>query len=183
MKTVILLRHAKSSWADPELDDHDRPLNKRGKASAPLIADWMKRSGYRPDRVLCSSAKRTRQTLKRMRDAMPDLPQAILEPRLYHADPGVMFGLLSEQPDQSDTVLVLGHQPGLSAFARKLVNGHVRPRCVRAFQHFPTAAAAVLTLPVARWEDLAPNSAAFIDFAVPRELAAGERAIMLPDRG
>lgn len=182
MKTVILLRHAKSSWADPDLDDHDRPLNKRGKAAAPLIADWMKRSGYHPDRVLCSSSRRTRQTLKRMREAMPGLPQAIIEPRLYHADPEVMFELLSEQPDRASTVLVLGHQPGLSAFARKLSNGHVRPRCVRAFQHFPTAAAAVLTLPVTHWDELAPHSAAFIDFAVPRELSGqGGRSIAMPD--
>ncbi|MEM6421105.1 MAG: histidine phosphatase family protein [Pseudomonadota bacterium] len=183
MKMVILLRHAKSSWANPDLEDHDRPLNKRGKAAAPLIAEWMLRSGYRPDRVLCSSSKRTRQTLKRMRETMPDLPQTIVEPRLYHADPGVMFELLSEQPASAQSVLVLGHQPGLSAFARKLVNGHVRPRCTRAFQHFPTAAAAVLTLPVAQWEDLAPNSAAFIDFAVPRELTGtgSGQPIMLPD--
>ncbi|MEO0763161.1 MAG: histidine phosphatase family protein, partial [Pseudomonadota bacterium] len=72
MKTVILLRHAKSSWSDPELEDHERPLNKRGKAAAPLMGDWLERSGYRPDLVLCSPAKRTRQTLRRIAAAMPD---------------------------------------------------------------------------------------------------------------
>ncbi|MEL6265668.1 MAG: histidine phosphatase family protein [Pseudomonadota bacterium] len=170
MKTVILLRHAKSSWSDPELEDHERPLNKRGKAAAPLMGDWLERSGYRPDLVLCSPAKRTRQTLRRIAAAMPDMPAAVIEPRLYHADPGEMFGILAEQPDSATSVLVVGHQPGLSAFARKLVNGHVRPHCTRAFQHFPTAAAAVLTLNVARWRELTPHTAEFIDFAVPREL-------------
>lgn len=174
MKTVILLRHAKSSWADPALDDHDRPLNGRGKAAAPVVAEWLRRAGHRPDRVLCSSAKRTRQTYRRMAEAMPDLPEAVIEPRLYHADPEAMFALLAEQPDSASSVLMLGHQPGLSAFARQLVNGSIRPHCHRAFDHFPTAAAAVLRLDIARWRDLVRRSAAFVDFAVPRELT-GER--------
>ncbi|MEM9764060.1 MAG: histidine phosphatase family protein [Pseudomonadota bacterium] len=170
MKTVILLRHAKSSWADETLDDHERPLNRRGKAAAPVIGDWIWRHGYRPDRVVVSSSRRTRQTLKRMRSAVPALPEGAVEPRLYHADPPAMFALLAEQPDWAETVLLLGHQPGLSAFARRLTNGHIRPHCVRAFEHFPTAAAAVLTLEIESWAELAPASASFVDFAMPREL-------------
>ncbi|MEM6679644.1 MAG: histidine phosphatase family protein [Pseudomonadota bacterium] len=174
MKTVILLRHAKSSWSDPELDDHDRPLNRRGKAAAPLIAGWLERTGYVPDRIVCSSSRRTRQTLKRMRQAIPSLPEPEIEPRLYHAEPRLMFEILARQPDSAKTVLFLGHQPGLSAFARHLVNGRIRPGCGRAFEHFPTAAAAVLKLPVTQWAELSPHSADFVDFAVPRELAADE---------
>ncbi|MEM7498664.1 MAG: histidine phosphatase family protein [Pseudomonadota bacterium] len=176
MKTVILQRHAKSSWSDPELDDHDRPLNARGKAAAPVIARWLERTGYRPDRVICSSSKRTRQTLKRMRTVLPALPEPTVEPRLYHAEPELMFEILSTQPDEADCVLVIGHQPGLSAFARHLVNGRVRRGCSRAFEHFPTAAAAVLTLPVVRWAELSPRTAEFVDFAVPRELMAESEA-------
>ncbi|MEM6357194.1 MAG: histidine phosphatase family protein [Pseudomonadota bacterium] len=174
MKTVILLRHAKSSWSDPELDDHDRPLNGRGKAAAPVIARWLERTGYMPDRVVCSSSKRTRQTLKRMRGVLPDLPEATVEPKLYHAEPSVMHEILATQPDSADCVLVIGHQPGLSAFARHLVNGRIRPGCGRAFEHFPTAAAAVLTLPVGRWAELSPHTADFVGFAVPRELVLDE---------
>lgn len=182
MKTVILLRHAKSSWSDPDLDDHDRPLNKRGKEAAPAIAEWLARSRYLPDRVVCSSSKRTRQTLKRMRESIPDLPEAVIEPRLYHADPEAMFEIMAEQPEGCERLMLIGHQPGLSAFARKLVNGHIRPHCTRAFEHFPTAAAAVMTLPLARWSDLAPRTADFIDFAVPRELTARGEPIELHDR-
>ncbi|MEM6943341.1 MAG: histidine phosphatase family protein [Pseudomonadota bacterium] len=174
MKTVILLRHAKSSWNDPDLDDHERPLNRRGKAAAPAIARWLGRNGYQADRVLCSTSKRTRQTLKRMRPVLPDLPEAVVEPKLYHAAPGVMFEILAQQPDDAQCVLVIGHQPGLSAFARHLVNGRIRPGCARAFEHFPTAAAAVLKLPVERWRALSPHSAEFVDFAVPRALMAEE---------
>ncbi|MEM6489055.1 MAG: histidine phosphatase family protein [Pseudomonadota bacterium] len=176
---LILLRHAKSSWADPELGDHDRPLNKRGKAAAPAMGTWLSQAGYRPDRVLVSSSRRTRQTVDRMRETMPDLPAAEVEPRLYHAEPDMMFDILSRQPDAAQTVLLVGHQPGLSAFARRLVNGQVRPHCVQAFQHFPTAAAAVMLLPIFQWGALSPGSAEFIDFAVPREVMANqiERAI------
>ncbi|MEM6973826.1 MAG: histidine phosphatase family protein [Pseudomonadota bacterium] len=174
MKTVILLRHAKSSWADETLEDHERPLNRRGKAAAPLIGAWLWRHGYRPDRALVSSSRRTRQTLKRMRAAEPGFPEAQLEPRLYHADPGVMFEILGEQPDSATSILLLGHQPGLSAFARRLANGHIRPHCARAFQHFPTAAAAVLQIGITRWGDLRPSSAAFIDFARPRDLSEAQ---------
>lgn len=181
MKTVILLRHAKSSWSDPDLDDHDRPLNGRGKAAAPVIARWLERTGYMPDRVVCSSSKRTRQTLKRMRAVLPGLPEATVEPKLYHAEPRLMFEILSTQPDSADCVLVIGHQPGLSAFARHLVNGRIRPGCGRAFEHFPTAAAAVLTLPVAQWGELSPHSADFVDFAVPRELMSDD-AIVFTDK-
>lgn len=181
MKTVILLRHAKSSWSDPDLDDHDRPLNKRGKAVAPAIAEWLGRSGYRPDRVLCSSARRTRQTYKRMRESLTGLPDAVIEPRLYHADPTAMFAIMAEQPEDCESLMLIGHQPGLSAFARKLVNGHVRPHCTRAFEHFPTAAAAVMTLPLDAWAGLSPSSADFIDFAVPRELTARGEPIALDE--
>lgn len=179
MRTVILLRHAKSSWSDPELDDHERPLNGRGKASAPLIADWLGRTGHLPDRIVCSSSRRTRQTLKRMRRVLPELPEPVIEPRLYHAEPTLMFDILSRQPHDAATVLMIGHQPGLSAFARHLVNGKVRPGCSRAFEHFPTAAAAVLRLPIARWIELAPRSADFVDFAVPRELPKPEAEKLL----
>ncbi|MEO0822138.1 MAG: histidine phosphatase family protein [Pseudomonadota bacterium] len=172
MKTVILLRHAKSSWMDSELDDHDRPLNRRGKRAAPVTALWIKRNGYLPDRVVCSTSRRTRQTVKRMRAAVPDLPEPVLEPGLYLAAPQSIVELVSTQPEASERVMLVGHQPGLSACARALVNGSVRPGCHRAFEHFPTAAAAVLQLPVDRWSDVTLHTAEFVDFAMPRELDA-----------
>ena len=170
MKKVILLRHAKSSWSDPRVDDHDRPLNKRGKASAPVIAQWLAHRRHLPDTVLCSSAKRTRQTVKRMKTILPDLPDPKIEETLYHAPPDDMRNRLNSLPKDCDTVMVVGHQPGLGALARKLAEENVRRRCARAFEHFPTGAAAVLEFDIDEWAELDYHKAKFVDFAVPREL-------------
>ncbi|MEM7178606.1 MAG: histidine phosphatase family protein [Pseudomonadota bacterium] len=171
MKKVILLRHAKSSWTDPRVPDHDRPLNGRGKASAPVIAQWLAHRKHLPDTVLCSSAKRTTQTVKRMRNAMPALPDPTVEEVLYHAAPDVMRARLAKLPKSCDTVLLVGHQPGLGALTRKLSQKNVRRRCSRAFEHFPTAAAAVLELDIKDWSELEYHAAKFVDFAMPRELS------------
>lgn len=170
MKKVILLRHAKSSWDDPQLDDHDRPLNARGKAAAPVIAEWLRDRQHMPDLVLCSSAKRTKQTVRRVRTVMPDLPKPEVERGLYHASPIVLKERLARLPADCDAVLVVGHQPGLGAFARKLADGRETRRCKRAYEHFPTAAAAVMELDVDDWSEIAFASARFVDFAKPREL-------------
>ena len=92
MKTLYLLRHAKSSWDDPLQSDHARPLNKHGRAAAPLIATWLASRGHVPDTVLCSSAARTRETVDRMRPALPGLPEPMVEEELYHASPDAMRG-------------------------------------------------------------------------------------------
>ncbi|MEM8790632.1 MAG: histidine phosphatase family protein [Pseudomonadota bacterium] len=170
MKKVILLRHAKSSWSDPTVEDHDRPLNKRGKAAAPVIAQWLAHRKHLPDTVLCSSAKRTRQTVKRMKEILPDLPSPEVDKSLYHAPPDDMRNRLSSLPKDCDTVLLVGHQPGIGALTRKLSADVVRPRCARAFEHFPTGAAAVLEFDIKNWSELDYKSARFVDFAVPREL-------------
>lgn len=173
MKTVILLRHAKSSWADPELPDHERPLNKRGWQAAPRMAEWLAHRGHLPDTILSSSSLRTRQTVARMAEAVPALPEPVLDSTLYHAAPERMRERLRRLPNSCASVMLVGHQPGLSAFARKLAGGRVRPRCARAFEHFPTAAAAVLTVPIDDWAALRCGTADFVDFAVPKELAPG----------
>ncbi|MGF1501301.1 MAG: histidine phosphatase family protein [Paracoccaceae bacterium] len=170
MKKVILVRHGKSSWAEPALEDHDRPLNPRGKAAAPVIARWLVARDHRADLVLCSSARRTRDTVKMMARAIPELPFPVVERGLYHASPSQLRERLRKLPDSSRSVMVVGHQPGLSALARKLTNGHVRPRCKRAFDHFPTAAAAVLTFDVPNWREIDDHAGEFVDFARPREL-------------
>ena len=170
MKKVILLRHAKSSWDDPLLDDHDRPLNKRGKAAAPVIGAWLAYRKHLPDAVLCSSSARTLETVKGLREAMPSLPKAQIDPGLYHASPCEIRDRLAQLPKNVTCVMVVGHQPGLSALARKLSDGQENRRCRRAYEHFPTAAAAVLEIDTAHWSDLDFATARFVDFAKPREL-------------
>ena len=170
MKKVILLRHAKSSWQDPSLDDHDRPLNARGKAHTPVIGEWLAHRKYRPDAVLCSSSARTRETVKLLRKAIPGLPEPIVEEALYHAAPDTMRQRLSRLPAHCATVLLVGHQPGIGTLTRLLADGTEKRRCRRAYEHFPTAAAAVLELDLEDWAGLAYRSARFVDFAKPREL-------------
>ncbi|MEM7669017.1 MAG: histidine phosphatase family protein [Pseudomonadota bacterium] len=170
MKKVILLRHAKSSWSDPDLADHDRPLNRRGMVSAPVIAQWLAHHEHLPDTVICSSSKRTRQTVKRMREVLPDLPTPRIETDLYHATPEIMLRRMADLPKSCKSVMLVGHQPGLGTLTRKLSDANPRRRCARAFEHFPTAAAAVLEADIEDWSDLGYHEAAFIDFGVPREL-------------
>jgi len=170
MKKLILLRHAKSSWADPCIDDHDRSLNRRGKASAPVIARWLSVRRHLADRILCSSAIRARNTVERMRDAAPDLPRPEIKPELYHASPDAMRACLARQPGSVEAVMIVGHQPGMSALAQQLASPETPPGFARAFRHFPTAAAAVLEFGIEDWGDIENHSGRFVDFATPREL-------------
>lgn len=170
MKKLILLRHAKSSWKDPELDDHERPLNGRGRRAAPAIGGWLAGHGHRPDRVLCSSARRARETCEGVAGALPGLPEPEIDRRLYHATPDALRERLREIAEPSPTAMLIGHQPGIGALTRKLAGGKVRPGCRRAFEHFPTAAAAVLEFDIEAWRDLCYGMGRFVDFAVPREV-------------
>lgn len=170
MKKVILLRHAKSSWNDPTLDDHDRPLNSRGRVAAPVIGAWLEYRRHRPDTILCSSSVRTRETVAAIRAQTRHLPEPLIERALYHASPCDMRDRLAELSSRAETVMIVGHQPGLSALARKLADGQENRRCRRAYEHFPTAAAAVLELDIEHWSDLEFGQARFVDFAKPREL-------------
>jgi len=170
MKKLILLRHAKSSWENPTLEDHERPLNPRGRRAAPVIARWLDARAHLPDAVLCSPSVRTRETWERMAEAVPALPRPQIVEGLYHAAPADLLAIAAEAPDGAGTVMLIGHQPGLGGFARRLSKAAPRPRCAQAFTHFPTAAAAVLLLDIAAWADIAFGLAEFTDFARPREL-------------
>ena len=170
MRKVILLRHGKSRWDDPAVDDHDRPLNKRGKVSAPLMGRWLAERRHLPDTVLCSSSERTRETVRRMRRAVPKLPEPVVEPELYHASPEQMRDRLARLPRDCKAVMLVGHNPGLGALVRKMSDGHENRRCRRAYEHFPTCAAAVLELDLESWDEIDYAKARFVDFAAPREL-------------
>jgi phosphohistidine phosphatase len=170
MKRLILFRHAKSSWADPDLSDHDRPLAERGRLAAPLMGAWLADRGFAPDHVLCSSSARTRETWERARTALPAAPDAVIVERLYHADPETLLDALRAAPAVAGTVAMIGHQPGIGAFARKLSTLDAPPRCARAFQKFPTGACAVIDFAVDAWGDVAFGKGRFHAFGTPREI-------------
>ncbi len=159
-KRLILIRHAKSSWEHPG-PDFDRPLNSRGQKSAPLIGSWLRDNGYLPDAVLSSSAKRTRQT----RDGLGfDVP-ARFERSLYLADPDTMLEELKRET--ADVVLMLGHNPGIAAFAEMLV---AQPPQHARFFDYPTCATTVIDFDIDDWGGLRLETGKVKSFVIPREL-------------
>lgn len=170
MRQLVLIRHAKSSWADPVAADIDRPLNERGRLAAPVTGAWLAGRGIAPDWVAISPARRCRETWERLRPQLPGAPEATVLDRLYMADPDTMLELLRAAPDGAMTAVMIGHQPGLSSFARKLAGGQVPAGCARAFTKFPTGAAALLDFAAERWRDIGFGSGTFRSFATPKEL-------------
>ena len=170
MRRLILFRHAKSSWADPELEDFDRPLNQRGRMAAPLMGAWLADRGLRPDLVLLSTSARTRETWERARAAFADPPPEEALDRLYHAAPDAMLDAARAVSDEVATLALIGHQPGIGAFCRKLSRPDPPAHCARAFTKFPTAAIAVLDFPADAWGEIGFGRGDFHSFALPREL-------------
>ncbi len=165
-KRLILTRHAKSSWDDPNTPDHDRPLNERGKAAAADLGDWLASRGYVPEEVLCSDALRTRKTWSGIAPALPGTPILELKPTLYHAGPDVMLAVLRHA--KADCVMMIGHNPGICEFAHRLVT---RAPLNTEFSRYPTGATLVCDFAIESWEEAAYGAAVTLDFTVPRELA------------
>lgn len=177
MKDLLLLRHAKSSWGDPDTDDFDRPLNKRGRRAAASMARYLDAEGLRPGLVLCSAAQRTRETLEFLIASLgPRLPLHI-EPKLYLADAATLFARLRRVPADIASVLVLAHNPGLQELALELAEAAgaegdaLRERMERKF---PTAALARFRLKIDSWADLTadrlPGAVKILGFTIPADL-------------
>lgn len=160
-RRLILTRHAKSDWSIPGLRDHQRPLNKRGRASAKAIGNWLRTHGYLPDQILSSSSTRTRETCERMQLDAP----ATFRDSLYHAGAKTMLAELQEATGQ--TVLMLGHNPGIGDMAERLVN--TLPNHTR-FLDYPTCATLVADFDIENWEDADFGMARPVAFIIPREL-------------
>lgn len=121
MRDLILLRHAHAEPAQPGQADADRPLSQRGQAEAEAAAAWLKSHHIKPTRVLCSPAKRTRETLERVLEAL-GYTEVRYEPRIYDAAPGTLMAVLDEHAD-IDRVLMVGHNPGFEQVAALLHSG------------------------------------------------------------
>ncbi len=161
MKRLILMRHAKSSWDTPGLDDHQRPLNGRGQQAATAIGAWLKTHNHIPDQILSSSSTRTRETCERLK---LEAEKTFVD-RLYHADPAEMQQVLQSATGQ--TVLMLGHNPGIAWFAHDLVES---PPDHPRFSDYPTCATLVAAFAIDDWGTLRPGTGKVLDFIIPREL-------------
>lgn len=160
-RRLILMRHAKSSWTDPMLRDHDRPLNRRGRQSAAALGNWLRAKSFVPDHALSSSSVRTQETFERLR--LP-CPVDIL-PALYHAAPAVLMDTLRAARGQS--VLMIAHNPGIADFASRLVT---KPPVHDRFFDFPTCATLVAEFKCADWADIEYGQVVPIEFVIPRAL-------------
>ncbi|MEE4188930.1 MAG: histidine phosphatase family protein [Roseobacter sp.] len=167
MLRLILMRHAKSDWNHIGLADHDRPLNKRGKASAKALGDWLREKGYIPQEVFCSSAERTGQTLLGLQ--LGTSPDTKYTRALYHADAQSMLTVLHGAT--APCVLMLGHNPGICEFAHRLV---CDPPAHDRFSDYPTGATLVCDFDAPDWAEVGWFKGSVVDFVVPRELLADE---------
>jgi phosphohistidine phosphatase len=164
-RRLMLLRHAKSDW--PDVPDRDRPLAKRGRRDAPVVARWLREHRYLPDVVVCSAARRTRQTWDLVAAELGGSPSVTFEPRAYAASALTLLYLVRELPAASRAALLIGHNPGIEDLATSLTeppDGDDAPGL-----SFPTAAVAVVEFGGA-WADLAPGHARLLAFTTPAGL-------------
>lgn len=166
---IYLLRHAKSSWEEPELLDHERPLAKRGRKAVALLRGHAHDSGIAPDLVLCSSAARAIQTLEGVREGLP--PEAVveIEAGLYAASAGSLLGRLRRLPEEIGSVMLVGHNPGIEDLAAELAGGGDPDTRAAMEAKYPTGGLATLAFE-GPWRELDREGATLEAFAVPRRL-------------
>jgi phosphohistidine phosphatase len=168
VRTVILLRHGKSSWSDSTLADIDRPLAPRGERASKRIAKYMRRKRLRPDLVLCSPSLRTRQTLEAIEPSLGKGCSVELVPQLYAASELELLERLQALPEPVNSVMLIGHNPGLQDLALVLASrGADLPRLE---EKFPTGGLATLVVESETWAALGPGVAELVDYVVPRQL-------------
>ena len=161
MKTLFLLRHAKSSWSDTNLADFDRPLNDRGQRTAPQMGNLMKSRGYLPDVVISSPAARARHTAELASEAAGIRERLQFEPRIYEASPSTLLDITNSIDDSVSAAMLVGHNPGMEGFVRLLTG---------AVERMPTAALAVIEVTVDSWKDVPSGRGQLIEVIRPKEV-------------
>lgn len=178
MKTLYLLRHAKSSWSDHAMDDHDRPLNRRGQQNAPMMGQFMRKSGYLPDKILCSTARRTAETLSLLVPYIGDQTPVRFERDLYLASSDAMLERIQRADPSSDRLLVVAHNPGMEHLAADLIcrdkldeNAELLETLIAKY---PTAALTVIEFDNDNWRDVQLGTGFLREFKCPRDLQIGK---------
>lgn len=169
-KQLVLLRHAKSSWDDPFLEDFDRPLAKRGRKAGKCVSEWLKAQDIRPDLVLCSPAVRTRETLALVADAIGPAARIHYDKRLYLADADDLLTKIRSADADARSVMVIGHNPGMHDLAIALLRPGAKRDRAKLAEKFPTATVACFDVPIAWWTELKPGEATLKKFARPADL-------------
>lgn len=164
MKTLLILRHAKSSWDDASLDDRQRPLNARGRRDAPRMGDLLRDESLVPDVIITSTAVRAHATALAVAEAAGYAGDIVVDPLLYHASPEDVLAVLKTVPNaNARIVMIVGHNPGLEDLIERLAG---------EWHDLPTAALVQLALPIDPWGELdASTRATLVDIWRPKELA------------
>lgn len=161
MKTLFVMRHAKSSWDDAALSDFERPLNERGLEAVPLMGEAIKKNQFQPELIISSPAKRAAQTANLVKDAARINGEIQLDERIYEASPARLLEVVSEQNGKSESILLVGHNPGLEGLI-KVLTGEL--------QAMPTAALAVVDLNINDWHEINFSSGNLRTLIRPKEL-------------
>ena len=179
-RKLVLLRHAKSAW--PDVPDRERPLGRRGRRDAPVMGRWLRASGHVPNQVLCSTARRARETWQLVQSGLGIAPPVEFDDGVYEAAAERLLELIRRASPAARTLLVVGHDPALPELALALAattpaahpraSGDAAPPDMldRMRAKFPTAAIAVFEFP-GNWDQLGPGKARMADFVTPRDLA------------
>ena len=170
MKTLTILRHAKSSWDHPDLDDFDRPLNDRGREAARAIGRELKRRSIAFDHVLASPAVRVRETLEELTRAYGSQFDTRFEPDLYMASAQGVLQQVRRIPDQCGSPLIVGHNPAVQRLILDLTGDDDRGLRRRVTAKYPTAALAVIELPEQGWARTELGTGRLVELILPREL-------------
>jgi len=169
MPQLLLLRHAKSSWDDPKLPDHSRPLNARGKYAAANVGRVLRHMQLTPDRVLVSSARRTLQTLEQL-EPWDGSPRVEILDGLYLASARVILDVVRQVPPETERLLVVGHNPGLQELSLLLSDAEEGPEQQKLHEGFPTSAIAWFSFQ-SPWSELSDGHALLARFLVPTDVA------------
>jgi len=168
MKRLTLLRHAKSTWDDPVARDFDRPLNRRGRLAARRVGEEMRSLGLTFDIATASPALRVKETLAEVEAGYGRAFGAAFDQRVYLASPETLLDIVQAAADEAESLLVVGHNPGLESLVLTLTKGAgLRDE---AALKYPTATLAEIALPASRWSDVAPGTGTLERFIRPRDL-------------
>ena len=167
-KTLILFRHAKSSWAD-NAEDHERPLAERGRKAAPVMAKWLVGKGLKPTVALVSTARRTQETWALVAPAFGKVTKRDA-PAIYEAPAERILDAIHAVEHSVDSLIIVGHNPGMEDVAKLLMKDDGGEPGARLRRKFPTAGIAVLNLPVDDWTEVTVHIAELADFVTPKSL-------------
>ncbi len=170
MLTLSLLRHAKSSWNNPAIPDLDRPLATRGVVDAPLMGRAMTERGIDPDLVLCSSARRTRDTLALVLPELKVEPKVVYDDALYHASATEMLEMMQAVPPGASRLMLVGHNPEIHALALDLVGSGPKHYRDKLKDKYPTAGLVVVNFTSGAWQSVTVNSGELKLFLTPKDL-------------